>query len=138
MQELIDQLKVARQTAQAAQNAKSELQGAFQKSDEYIRLGSAVKDADEVVSRLEAAIRAAAVNEYQTTGNKKPHGKVEIKLSKVFSIIDPARVLAWVKQNLADALIVDEKKVKAYVTKIGAVDGTQITEELKAFIATEL
>jgi len=102
---------------------------------------AARQSADEATAeaaRLEESIRAAAVQNYTLTGEKNPHPKVTVKIFKTFSVIDPARVLAWVKQNLADALIVDEKKVKAYVTKIGAVDGTQMIEEPKAQIATEL
>jgi hypothetical protein len=53
-------------------------------------------------------------------------------------VTDAAKVLAWVKTNLADALTYDPKKVKDYATKIGPVEGTEIVEQPRAQIASDL
>lgn len=107
-------------------------------SPNYAAAKQAADEAAAYQEWLETQIRAQAVQDYKANGIKNPHPKVTVKIFTVFSVADPIRVLAWVKQNLADALVVDEKKVKSYATKIGAVDGTTLTEEAKTFIASEL
>jgi len=107
-------------------------------SPNYIEAQRAYEESKAVAAQIEEEIRKSALEGYTATGEKNPHEKVTVKVFKVFSVIDPARVLAWVKNNLADALVVDGKKVESYATKIGPVDGTALTEEPRAQIATKL
>lgn len=139
MNEKLNQLKQAREAYNEYKSTASKAMEDFKSSDDvYTYNAEKAKEASAKIETLEAEIRATALAMYKADGNKNPHEKVSIKLANVFKIVDPVRVLAWVKINLADALVYDEKKVKNYSTKIGAVDGTEITETPQAQIATEL
>jgi hypothetical protein len=135
---LLEQLKHAR--------AESKLQHEYMKNilenakltDLFVMAEQSAAGADAAILDLETQIKNTAISEFNTTGEKKVHPKVEVKIFKKFSIVSPARVLAWVKTNLADALVFDEKKVKNYATKIGPVEGTELVDEPRAQIAAEL
>lgn len=132
------QLAAARTDSQRYKDEMAAMLKHIIESPNYSAAKQAAEEAADRAAHLEESIRNAAIEHYTQTGEKTPHPKVTVKIFKTFSVTDPARVLAWVKQNLADALIVDEKKVKSYATKIGAVDGTSLTDEARAQIATEL
>jgi hypothetical protein len=134
----LEVLKTAREEVQRYKDEMTAMLKSVTESPNYAATRQAADEATDRASQIEEAIRATAVEHYTQTGDKNPHPKVTVKIFKVFSVTDPARVLAWVKQNLADALVVDEKKVKSYATKIGAVEGTTLTDEARAQIATEL
>lgn len=142
MNELIEQLKQARiDEANFKTVSKNMLDAAMETLKADPNYAEAVQLHDEAkqrVANLEEEIRKQAIIQYAESQNKHPHEKVEIKISKSFKFVDPRKVLAWVKTNLADALTYDEKKVKSYATKIGTVDGTEIVEEPKAYIASQL
>ena len=137
-EQLLEMLKDARARAAESKLAADAILLTVKASPEYVKALDELQTASANVATLEENIRAEAIREFKATENKHPHPKVEIKMYSTFSITDPKMVLAWVKTNLADALVVDEKKVKAYATKIGPVDGTALTEEPKALIASEL
>lgn len=136
--ELLKELADHRQAAVTLQESKKKLLDCVKESREYLEIDQKHKDAQEKVDRLEAEIKALAEKEYQTTGNKKPHEKVQVKIFKVFKILDAETMKAWVFKNLQDALKVDEAKVKDYAQKIGAVQGTEVAEEARAQIASTL
>lgn len=139
MDELIQKLKQQREILNAAKYTASNALETIKSSDPtYVENTEIANEAMQQITELESAIRAAALAEYAANGNKKPHNNVQVKIYKVFSVNDSARVLSWVKTNLADALIYDEKKVKNYAEKIGPVDGTSINEEPKVQIDTKL
>lgn len=139
MDEKLNKLRMARENYNEHKSIASKALDEFKSSDDvYTWNTEKAKEASAEVEALEAEIRAEAIALYKADGNKKPHDKVNIKIMTVFKIVEPARVLAWVKTNLADALIYDEKKIKNYATKIGAVDGTELIEEPQAQIASEL
>jgi hypothetical protein len=135
---LIENLKTFRADIESAKVEKNKIIDAAKASNGYILWDTKQSDAQLFADGTEAEIKKIALEDYAENKNKHPHDKVDIAMRKKFSIIEPARVLAWVKTNLADALIFDEKKVKNYATKIGAVDGTELTEEPIAQIASNL
>lgn len=137
-EQLLEMLKEARERSFTAKLTADAILQTVKASPEYVNAIEECQAALANVTTLEESIRAEAIRDYLASDNKHPHPKVEIKLFKTFSIVDPQKVLAWVKTNLADALVVDDKKVKAYATKIGPVDGTAMTEEPKAMIASDL
>lgn len=142
MNELIEQLKQARiDEAKTKATSKSMMDEAMAKLSAeplFVEIVRFHAEASQRVASLEEEIRKQAIEKYAENHNKHPHPKIDIKVMKAFRIADPRKVLAWVKTNLADALTYDEKKVKDYATKIGPVDGTDIVEQPKAYIASDL
>lgn len=142
MNELIEKLKKARtdeSTYKAILKAMTEqATKELHERPAWTEASTALEKVSASVSELEEEIRKQAVTFYAENQNKHPHPKVEIKLFKVFKIVDPSKVLAWVKTNLADALLYDAKKVETYVKNIGPVDGCSLAEEPRAQIAKEL
>jgi len=136
--EALSKLAEARATVRQCKDEMNAMLKHVTESPNYLAARESAVAAEIIAAQIEEAIRAAAVQNYTLTGEKNPHPKVTVKIWKTFTVTDPARVLAWVKANLADALIVDDKKVKAYATKVGAVDGTELMDEIRASIATEL
>jgi len=111
----------------------------FKRTDPaYNTASQNAQNAAETIAELEKAIKEYALEQYKLNGAKSIHDKVNVRIFKVFNLTNPQRVLSWVKNNLVDALIFDEKKVKNYAMKIGAIDGIEITEEPKAQIASDL
>lgn len=91
-----------------------------------------------MVAGLEEQIRELAVAEFKSTGEKKPHEKVVVKIFKTFKINDAKKVWDWAFKNLPAALKLDEKKIEKYANEFGEVEGTETGEEPRAQIATEL
>ena len=135
---LIENLKSCRADAEFYKAEKAKILDAVKSSENYILAETKQSENETYAAGIESEIKKIALEDYAETKNKHPHDKVDIAMRKKFSITDAGRVLAWVKTNLADALIFDEKKVKNYATKIGAVDGTELTEEPNAQIASSL
>ena len=135
---LLEELKFMRNRREELKAETKAMLDAVRSTPNYTAAESELKSVSEAVETLEEQIRNTAVSEFKATGTKKVHQKVEVKLFSKFVIVSPSAVLAWVKQNLADALVFDEKKVKAYATKVGPVEGTELVEEPRAQIATEL
>ena len=109
-----------------------------QKDPAYVEAGLELTAANEVISETEQKIRELALTHWINTQEKDVHPSVKVKVFKKFEIVDPAAMRAWVDTNLRDALMVDEKKVKDYATKIGPVEGTEVGEEARAEIASKL
>lgn len=137
-EELLQQLKEAREKAAFYKAETNSLLEHTRQSPNYQLADQSAKEAADEIVRLEFLIKSDQLEEFKITGNKHPFPKIEIKMKKIFKVVDPAKVLAWVKSSLADALIYDEKKVKDYATKIGPVEGTELTEEPQVQIASEL
>ena len=136
--DLISQLNEARKAEQASKDAKNALIEEMQKSNKYISAKNALDNASTIVENIEAEIKKLSEDTYGVDGNKHPHPKIEVRDTNTFVINDPAKVLAWVKVNLADALIYDAAKVKNYATKIGAVEGTEMVKGVQVRIASNL
>lgn len=136
--DLLKELALHRESLDAAKKQKADILEAVKSQPHYLAADAIALAANAAIEELEKTIRDAALYDYAATGNKTVHDKVKIKVFQKLQIVDPVRVLTWVKTNLADALIFDEKKVKSYATKIGNVDGIEITEEPQAQIASEL
>lgn len=135
---LLADLKIAREKAAFYRDETKAIIENAKQSPNYQLADQSAREAADLVANLEAKIKESALADFKVDGNKHPFPKIEIKMRKVFKVVDPARVLAWVKTSLADALVYDEKKVKDYATKIGPVEGTELTEEAQVQIASEL
>lgn len=135
---LLNELGDYRKKAVVLQEEKKALLESVKQGQNYQNLEQEYKTAQENIDRLEAEIKRMAEEEYQSTGNKKPHDKISVKIFKVFQIVDAEKMKEWVFKNLQDALKVDESKVKDYAQKIGPVQGTAVIEEARAQIASNL
>lgn len=138
LDELLSRLKTERVLVDQTKDDLNTMIAVVKNLDEYKNVSELKTKAEERLDSLEKEIKAFALASFAETGNKKPHEKLSVKIYRKFKVVDPNKMLAWVKTNLADALIVDSGKVKDYATKIGAVDGTEIVEEAQAQIASEL
>lgn len=134
----IQSLQEAREEARLAREAANAMIVAVKESPAYQEALQKAEEATKTADHIETDLRDMALDAYAENGNKKPHEKVQVKIFREFSVTDPHAMRTWVDSNLRDALIVDEKKVKEYALKIGAVDGTQVIETAKAQIASDL
>lgn len=135
---LLWQLNEARKREQIGRDAKNVMIETLQKSPDYLSAKQEQEEAATVVENLETEIKKIINEDFSVTGNKHPHAKIEVKSFKTFKIEDAEKVLAWVKTNLADALVYDAAKVKNYAMKIGKVDGAEVGEEVRVQIASNL
>lgn len=136
--EMLATLKNLRQREGELREEKKAMIEAVTSTQSYKSAELELTSVSAAIVEFEKQIKDMAVADYTSNGIKQPHPKVQVKLFQKFTVLDPARVLTWVKTSLADALVYDEKKVKDYATKIGPVDGTEIVEEVRALIAKEL
>jgi hypothetical protein len=135
---LLAQLAEARTMRDGAKDLEHKLMEEFKVSPTFSKVSSDATTYAQQAEELETSIRSIALAEYHASGSKAPHPKVAVKIFKSFNVTDAAQVIAWVKTNLADALTYNPKKVKDYATKIGAVQGTEVVEEPRAQIASDL
>lgn len=135
---LLQSLRDAREETRLAKETASAMIAAVKESPAYQEALQKAEESAKTVDQIETDLRNMALNAYAENGEKKPHEKVQVKIFREFSVTDSRAMRAWVDSNLRDALIVDEKKVKDYALKIGAVDGTQVIETAKAQIASDL
>lgn len=138
MNKLLEELRIARAAVEEAKTAQKAKLEAFQQTPEWQDLQLHRVEYDQEIADIEERIKELAMIEWINNQNKHPHEKVEIKLFKTFKVLDPAKVRSWCLENLRDALIVDDKKVKEYAVKIGSVEGTETGEEARVQIASKL
>lgn len=98
-----------------------------------------VNDLNSRVGATEKRVRAMAENIFIATGEKHPHPSVEIKMTKVVTILDAAVALAWATEKRI-CLKLDTKALEALAKASPAnVAGiATLTEEARAQIAREL
>ncbi len=139
MQELIDKLKAARETAASARERKREIIEAAQATDEYKNADRVTNMADAEIQRLEETIRNEALTEFAFNGTKKPHEAVTIKMFKTVTVKDEAQAREWCFTNFRPALKLDAKVFESAV-KDGNIPAELATvkDEPRAQIATKL
>ena len=135
---LADKLKSARERKDAAKVALELMKAEFEAQESYQKLKGQVSIETLEIDLIEGNLRLTALELYRLNGQKNVHRAVSIKSFKTFKIVDRALLDKWVRQNLADALVIDEGKVKDYALKIGAVEGTETGEEPRAVISIKL
>lgn len=138
LDELLTQLKIARSESQGIKSDMKSRMDAFQGSEEWLSLQRVRETIDSGIADLEKQIKHIANAEYIKSGVKVVHPKIQIKIFKVFKIIDAAKVHKWVWDNFTLALKPDMKMVEDYVKDNAAFDGVELSEEARVQIATKL
>ena len=125
-----------RAEAKRLQAAQQELLRAVMESTEWKRLGEEFVHAHEMEGETEATVRELAVDFYNTTGDKRAHEVVTVKVYDVLEY-DPTVALNYCREHLPNALKLDarafEKAAKAIPLAF-----VEIVETPKATIASDL
>lgn len=142
LEQMLSELKSAREDREnfgtIAKNIIKNATDEAMTTSEWVEADANFNEATQKIINLQEMIHAEGLRLYEETGEKNIHEKVKAKIFKTLTVADPARVLSWVKTNLADALTFDKKKVENYASKIGPVDGIETGEEVRIQIASEL
>lgn len=136
--EFLEHLKEARETEEKAKASMKQAMDTLKASDAYTLLQNILDVSHGAVETLEKEIKDLALTEYNATQNKHVHEKIEVKIFKVFKVLDPKRLRNWVIANLQDALEPNMDKVRKYALEIGDVDGAEKIEEPRVQIASKL
>lgn len=136
--ELLEKLSKARSNLEAATKIKADILTTARGMREYTSAESIVNIENAIIAEVEEKIRTLVLTEWVNNQNKHPHEKVEVKIFKTFKVVDPAAMRKWVFEKLADALQVDQAKVKKYAMEIGPVEGCETGEEARVQIASKL
>lgn len=145
LNELVEELAVARN---AMVDAKTELQKAQEDVDlteegrNFIYAQNVLSTTKTEVSALESKTRSMAVELFNDTGDKKPHGKINIVIGKDVFIVDEKLAKQW-------AIGVDSRLVSLEATPFNALvkamaeksldlEFARVYEEPKARIASKL
>lgn len=92
----------------------------------------------DTAAKLNDAVRDAAVAEFSTTGNKKPHPAITVKMFTAYSY-DEDVATAWALDNAPGLLVLNNKEYEK-VLKTGALAGMPgtVDETPKATVARDL
>jgi hypothetical protein len=86
--------------------------------------------------QAEAALRDAVLVAYHTTGSKRPHPAVGVRVCTRL-VYDPATVTTWARDNLTPLLVLDTKLFEQVAPHI-KVPGVSVVNEAQATIAQDL
>lgn len=138
LDEKLKELAKQREIAQMQKTAMDYLVKAAKASPDYTDAEQMAQKANEEITRLENEIKGYALAVYSETTEKNVHPSVSVKIFNTFKIVDLAKVREFVDARLRDALVVDEGKVKKYALEIGPVEGTEVGQEARVQIASNL
>jgi hypothetical protein len=124
----------ARQQTAAAQAALSATRHAFE--TEHAPLFATLEAARSAEEQAECRLREAVLNMYNSTGSKRPHPAVGIRVCTRL-IYDPAAVTEWAREHLTALLILDTKRFEQVAPHL-MVPGVTTCTEPQATIAQDL
>jgi len=137
IEQLLDQLKEAREESAAARKAKQAIIEAAQETIEYQRADEATNAADELITRLEAKIKQQALGLHELCAELPE--RVAVKMFTVVNVPDELKAKNWCIAHFTPALKLDGK-----VFEKAAKDGNippelaTVSKEPRAQIATKL
>lgn len=135
--QLLDQLKEAREESAAARKAKQAIIEAAQETTEYQRADEATNVADDLITRLEAKIKQQALGLHELCAQLPE--RVAVKMFTVVDVPDELKAKDWCIAHFTPALKLDGK-----VFEKAAKDGNipaelaTVSKEARAQIATKL
>ena len=137
LNELLDQLKVAREHAQALRIERNAMIEEVQATPAFKALSEAGAEADETTAQLEADIRAMTLELYGADAALPE--RVSVKMFTVVSIPNELAAKTWAIDNFTPALKLDTKVFEDAAKKgnIPAEIAT-VQKEPRAQIATKL
>ena len=136
---LVKQLQLARNRQEVAKAERDTLLEQLQATPEWKEKYAAHEEVKTLVENLETDIKEMAVAEYKTSGNKKPHEAVQIKLFSTVDILNEAAAREWCFLNFRPALKLDTNTFEK-AAKDGSIPAelATVSEEPRAQIATKL
>lgn len=120
MNELIKQLKLARQDLEDKQTYTAKILQQIQQTALWKEYEFAKQDEDNAkksLASIDADLRLAALAIYETTQNKKPADGISIVINKSLFYI-PTEATAWAKEHQPDLIELNEKKFEKYARAI--------------------
>lgn len=143
MNNLLEQLKQARQAERDAITFVSEMRRALEETIEYSQLNIAQVKLVEIqnkVAILDEAVRQEALDLYGLTGNKHPFEKVSIVINRNL-IYQESEAFNWAGRNAPTMLKLDTKKFEKHaraVLETMPLDFVKVEEVPSVRIASEL
>jgi len=139
MDDLLNNLKKAREELGKIKEAQKQRLDAFQQSQEWTVLQLARLGYETDIVNFEAEIKDAALADYATTQDKHPRSEIEIKLFKVVDILNDVAAREWCFLNFRPALKLDTKTFEK-AAKDGSIPAelATVSEEPRVQIATRL
>lgn len=136
LNDMLDQLREARNTAADAREIKRKMTEELQAGVAYAAADDMQQKADEAATELDAAIRRAALELYDSGVEVE---RVTVKWFTTVTKYDEYKAKEWAMHNMTPALTLDKKKFEAAV-KDGNVPAELATteKEARAQIATKL
>jgi hypothetical protein len=136
--ELLSKLSAQRLTLATAKESKAALLKALEQTTIYLAIQDNITEATNQIGYLTEQLHELALNDFRTTGSKKPHPALGIRVSTKL-VYEPGMALDWAKTNLPAALVLDTKTFEAFV-KATTVPVTFVSEMqiASATIATDL
>jgi hypothetical protein len=134
-------LAQARECAGHAASCVSAQEAVLAETQEYQFLQAYKKtlaDARDHVAALDAAVRAEALKDFKTNGEKAVYVGVSVKLFTKIDY-DPKAMRDWAKANMTSLLTLDTKATEM-AAKAGILDDAPVTvtKEARAIIASDL
>ena len=135
----IQELKQAREEAEALKASAKAMLEIVEKSPAYIEAADQARKAADYVLDLESHIRHEALATYVDTQEKHPRPEIEIKVFKVVDILNDVAAREWCFLNFRPALKLDTKTFEK-AAKDGSIPAelATVSEEPRVQIATKL
>jgi hypothetical protein len=138
--EMLTILASQNQLEQEAKQRMIELRTQLETSGEYQRLFLQAMTARVNAEAIGQSIREQALKDYQTTGSKRPHPAIGVRMTTKIGYIDSI-ARGWAFQHLPQALKLDtalfEKHAKA-VADTDPIPFVEISQQAQITIATDL
>jgi hypothetical protein len=112
----------------------------YEEKPEFVNAVLRLETARKEAAELETTIREHALHVYQTTGAKKPHDAVAVKVMTRLQY-DPERAAGFCLEHLPSAIKVDYKTFEKHAKNVAdtaPLDFVEFVEEPQAQIATDL
>jgi hypothetical protein len=135
--QLLDQLKEAREEATTAKEQRRKMLDELQANTEYLALEAKEYNANDLIERLEAKIKQQALGLHELCAQLPE--RVAVKMFTVVDVPDELKAKDWCIAHFTPALKLDSK-----VFEKAAKDGNipaelaTVTKEARAQIATKL
>ena len=103
--------------------------------------------AKRALAEADHGLRLDVIASYEATGQKKPHPKLGIRVSKVVKIVDEQAALEYAKRYIPTLIVLDTTGFKQYVKGVAGIKGfiaselgeiVAFTEKVTATIAKDL
>ena len=75
------------------------------------------------LSKADRKLRLDVIANYEATGQKKPHPKLGIRVSKVVKIVDESAAFEYARQYIPALIVLDTKGFEQYAKGVAGIEG---------------